>query len=142
MYSYPVTLERDDNGTVLVGFPDLSWVHTFGEDEADAMARASDALESAFVAIIGERAAIPAPSKIARGQKRVTLPALSAAKVAVYAAMREAGLRKADLARRLGWHVPQVDRLLDLRHASRVDQVEAALAALGKKLVIAVRDAA
>jgi antitoxin HicB len=56
--------------------------------------------------------------------------------------MREAGLRKADLARRLGWHVPQVDRLLDLRHASRIDQIEAALAALGKRLVIAVRDAA
>jgi antitoxin HicB len=142
MYSYPVTLERDDNGSILVGFPDLPWVHSFGDDEADALAHASDALESALVAIIGEREAVPAPSKIARGRKRVALPALSAAKVAVYAAMREAGLRKAELARRLGWHVPQVDRLLDLRHASRVDQIEAALAALGKRLVIAVRDAA
>jgi antitoxin HicB len=101
MYSYPVTLERDDNGSILVGFPDLPWVHSFGDDEADALAHASDALESAFVAIIGGREVVPAPSKIARGQKRVTLPALSTAKVAVYAAMREAGLRKADLARRL-----------------------------------------
>jgi antitoxin HicB len=33
---YPVTLERDDNGTILVSFPDLPEAHTFGEDESDA----------------------------------------------------------------------------------------------------------
>jgi len=31
--------------------------------------------------------------------------------------MRAARVRKAELARRLIWHLPQVDRLLDLRHA-------------------------
>jgi len=72
----------------------------------------------------------------------VTLPALSAAKLALYEAMREAGVRKADLARRLDWHMPQVDRLLDLRHASRMDQLETALAVLGKKLVLEIEDAA
>jgi antitoxin HicB len=55
---------------------------------------------------------------------------------------RDAGVRKADLARRLGWHAPQVDRLLDLDRASRLDQLEAALAALGKRLSIELRDAA
>lgn len=142
MYSYPVTLMPDDNGTILVGFPDLPWVHTFGEDETDASARAVDALESAFIAIIGDREAVPRPSKAERGAAVVTLPALSAAKVALYEAMREQGVRKTELARRLGWHMPQVDRLLDLRHASRLDQVEAALHALGKTLVVEVRDAA
>jgi antitoxin HicB len=56
--------------------------------------------------------------------------------------MREAGVGKADLARRLNWHMPQVNRVLDLRHASRIDQLEAALAALGKKLVLEIEDAA
>ncbi len=54
----------------------------------------------------------------------------------------QAGVTKAELARRLGWHGPQVDRLLDLNHASRLDQIEAALAALGKRLQVTVRDAA
>jgi antitoxin HicB len=67
---------------------------------------------------------------------------LSAAKVGLYEAMRAAGVRKAELARRLGVHMPQIDRLLDLRHASRLDQVEPALRAVGKRLVVAVRDAA
>jgi antitoxin HicB len=56
--------------------------------------------------------------------------------------MREAGVRKADLARRLGWQKSQVDRLLNLSHASRLDQIEQALGALRKRLVIAVEDAA
>ena len=52
--------------------------------------------------------------------------------------MREEGIRKTELARRLGWHLPQVDRLLDLDRASRLDQVEAALGALGLRLDVNV----
>jgi len=69
-------------------------------------------------------------------------PALAEAKLALYGAMRAAGIGKAEMARRLNWHLPQVDRLLDLMHASRLDQIEAAFAALGKVLSIEVRDAA
>jgi antitoxin HicB len=44
--------------------------------------------------------------------------------------MREEGIAKAELARRLGWRLPQVDQLLDLAHASRLDQIELAFQAL------------
>ncbi len=40
--------------------------------------------------------------------------------------MREQGIGKAELARRLSWHPPQVDRVLDVRHKSRLDQMESA----------------
>ena len=142
MYSYPVVLKPDDNGTILVRFPDLPGVRTFGDDKADALHRAIDALETMLIARMDEKKDIPRASKPRRGQKTVTLPALSAAKVALYEAMRTHGVRKAELGRRLGWHMPQVDRLLDLRHASRLDQLEAALAALGKALHVEVKDAA
>ena len=56
--------------------------------------------------------------------------------------MRTAGIGKAELARRLNCHLPQVDRLLDLRHASRLDQLEAAFRALGKQLSIEISAAA
>ena len=142
MFAYPADFTLDDNGTTLVSFPDVPIARSFGEDEADALARGIDALETAFIALITERAPIPRPSRARRGQKLVTVPALSAAKLALYEAMREGRIRKSELARRLKWHLPQVDRLLDLRHASRMDQIEAALAALGKKLVLEIRDAA
>jgi antitoxin HicB len=138
MYAYPVILAPDDNGTVMVSFPDIPFAHTFGNDEDDAMRRAADALQAAFVAIIGDRDDVPRPSKVKRGQKTVALPALAALKVALYEAMRASDIRKTDLARLLGWHLPQVDRLLDLRHAPRMDQIEAALNALGRRLVVSV----
>jgi antitoxin HicB len=72
----------------------------------------------------------------------VTLPDLIEAKVELYREMRSAGVRKSDLGGRLGCHMRQVDRLLDLHHASRLDQIEAAFAALKKTLVLEVRDAA
>ena len=45
------------------------------------------------------------------------------------------------LARRLRWHLPQVNRVLDPRHTSRMEHVEAALAALGRRLIINVAHA-
>jgi antitoxin HicB len=71
-----------------------------------------------------------------------TLPALTEAKLALYTAMRAGKIGKAELARRLNCHMPQVDRLLDLRHASRLDQLEAAFRVLGKQLSVQVSEAA
>ena len=141
MLAYPVDLERDTNGTLLVTFPEFAEAVTFGDDESDALLRAVDALETVLAARIDDREEIPLPSPAA-GRPSVVLPALTAAKVLLYRAMRERGVRKADLARRLGWHGPQIDRLLDLNHASRLDQIEAAFAALGKRLTPDLADAA
>ena len=47
--------------------------------------------------------------------------------------MTEQGIKKSELARRLGWHMPQIDRLFDWRHASKFDQIEAAANVLGKR---------
>ena len=141
MLAYPVDLERDTNGTLLVTFPEFAEAVTFGEDESDAVLRAVDALETVLAARMDDREDIPLPSPAA-GRPCAVLPALTAAKVLLNRAMREAGVRKADLARRLGWHGPQIDRLLDLNHASRLDQIEAALAALGKRLTVDLADPA
>jgi antitoxin HicB len=137
---YPVTLERDDNDTVLVGFPDFPEAHTFGEDESDALERAKDALATVIDAYIKDRRDIPSPSAVAR--HRVTMPALVEAKVRLYETMRAAKVNKSELARRLDWHLPQVDRLLEMTHASKLEQIESAFAVMGKRLVVAVEDVA
>jgi len=137
---YPVILERDDNGTILVSFPDFPEAHTFGDDEADALAHAKDALATVIDAYIKDRREIPLPSaRVTR--YRVTAPALIELKVRLYEAMRGARITKAELAHRLDWHPPQVDRLLAMTHGSKLDQIEAAFRALGKRLVVGVEDA-
>ena len=115
---YPIKLTRDEDGSLLatsVDFPELT---TFGDDREDALRHAVDAIEEAIAARIAHRREIPQPSK---GRNRVHLPTQTEIKVLLYIAMREQGVRKSELARRLRWHLPRVDRLLNLNHASRVD---------------------
>jgi antitoxin HicB len=50
--------------------------------------------------------------------------------------MRAAGLNKSQLAERLVWQPSQVTGLFDGRHASRLDQIEAARQPLGRRLVV------
>lgn len=137
MFDYPVILTPDD-GTVLVTFPDVPEAITFGADTDEALLYAVDALESALSFYVDDRKPLPVPSKPKRGQRTVRPSALECAKLGVYQAMTEQGIKKAELARRLGWHMPQVDRLFDLKHASRLDQIEAAARALGRHVEVSV----
>ena len=138
MLDYPVILEAQPEGGFVVTFPDVPEAITQGEDEDEALMYAIDALESALSFYVDDRKPLPIPSKPKRGQKTVRPSALECAKLGVYQAMTEQGIRKSELARRLGWHMPQVDRLLDLKHASRLDQIEAAARALGRHVEVTV----
>ena len=142
MIRYPIKLTKDSDGSLLVTAPDLPEVTSFGCNEADALIHAADAIATALQGRIGDRKNIPPPSPAKRGQRLVTLSALVTAKLALYRAMIETGTRKADLARRLNVHPPQIDRLLDLDHDSRLDQIENAAHVLGRELHIELVTAA
>ena len=132
MLSYPLRL-RKDGATILAVSPDFPELTTFGIDRADALRHAVGAFEEAIAARMARRQRLPSPSA---GRTRVELPTQTALKILVYQAMQAEGLTKAGLARRLHWHAPQVDRLLDIRHATRLDQMDAALNAMGRRLSI------
>lgn len=137
MFDYPVTLTPDGD-TVLVTFVDVPEALTFGADEDEALLQAVDALETALSFYVDARKPLPLPSRAEPGQQTVRPSALEGAKLGVYQAMTEQGIKKAELARRLGWHMPQVDRLFDLNHASRLDQVEAAARVLGRHIEVRI----
>jgi antitoxin HicB len=141
MLRYAVKLLKDSNGTLLVDVPSIPEAHTFGEDRDEALMRAVDAIETALIGYVEDRLPIP-KSDPKPGRNFVTLPALTEIKLALYETMRAQRVGKAELARRLNCHLPQVDRLLDLMHSSRLDQLEAAFRALGKQLSIQVSEAA
>jgi antitoxin HicB len=139
---YPIELEPDDNGTFLVtckAFPELT---TYGTDEADAQAHALGALEEAIAARIARGEAIPAPPARAGKGRTVNLPLLTTLKIALYSELKRQYVSRAELARRLGWHRNQVDRLLKLDHASRLDQIEAAFKVLDQHVDVSVREVA
>jgi antitoxin HicB len=130
-------------GGFVVTFPDFPWGITQGDTEAEATEMAQDAIALVIEELIRRGAEIPEKSRV-RGRKyrTIRLPAMQTAKVELYRQFRASGLRKVDLARRLGIPKTVVDRLFDLNHHSRLDQIEAAFAVLGKRLAVQIEDAA
>ena len=138
--AYPVSLERQEDGSILASFPDIPEALTEGETEREALAEAEDCLIAALGGYIQARRAVPQPAP-AHGRTLVPLPALIAAKLALYRAMRTKGIGNTALAERLGVTEGAVRRLVDPDHRSHIGQVEAALHALGQRLVVATQAA-
>jgi antitoxin HicB len=138
---YPAKFTADkENGGFVVTFPDLPGV-TEGDTIEEAMEMASEALGLALTEYVERNLDLPTPGKLRRGMKMVRVSALKEAKFGLYNAMRTAGVRKAELARRLRCQRNEVERLLDPFHGTKIDQIEQALAAVGKRLVVEIRDA-
>ena len=138
--AWPTELQPQEDGSILVSYPDIPEALTEGETEAEALAEAQDCLIAALGGYVGARRGIPRPSP-ARGRAVVPLPALPAAKVALYGAMRAECVSNSELAARLGVTEGAVRRLLDLEHRSHIGQIEVALGALGRRLSVATQAA-
>jgi antitoxin HicB len=134
-FSYPVLLNPEPDGGFVVTFPDVPEAITQGDDVPDALAQAADALEEAIAGRIRRGESIPSPSPVS-DLPIVPVPPLTAAKAALYLALREAGISQSELAARLGCDEKEVRRLLDPRHASKLSRIQKALAALGKGIAL------
>ena len=140
-HAFPYAFEPEESGGVLVQFVDVPEAHTAGATEAAAGEQALDCLIAALGGYIRLGRKLPRPSP-ARGRPVATLPPLVAAKLALYEAMRTQAITRTELARRLGLQENAVRRLLDLDHRSHIDQIDRALAVLGKRLEVRVLEAA
>jgi len=140
-FRFPATVKVDRAGFYLVTFPDVPEAGTDAPTRADALHEATDALIAALGGYVTDRRPIPQPSRAKPGQVLLTLSTLIAAKLALYEAMREAGISNVELGSRLGISEGAVRRLLDLDHRSHVSQIEAALQVFGQCLVVSVQAA-
>jgi antitoxin HicB len=147
MLSYWAQFEPDrKDGGFVVRFPDFGFGVTQGETVDEAVEMAEDLLKNLVGQTIRNSDPLPRPLK-PRGRRAsharlISLGALESAKAQLYAAFRASGMTKAELARRVPISKTNVDRLFDLDHASRLDQIEAACRALGKTLDLSIRNAA
>jgi antitoxin HicB len=141
MMMYPLVIEPDDNGTLLVTCPMLPEVTTFGSDHIDALHRGTEAVEEALAARMAAWGDVPVPDGDDLGSafaenRAVSISLPADMKLTLYLACREAGVSRADLVRRLGWKREQVDRLFRMDHASRADQIDAAVKAIGQHMTV------
>ncbi len=138
---YAIKLE-DVGGEFMATCRDVPEFATVGNDVEEVLLNAVEAMEVALSGYVDDRRPIPAPSKAKRGEHLVALPVLTVAKLGLYSAMLEQGVSKARLARMLGVHGPQADRLLDVTHGSKIEAIEHALSLLGRRMVLDVLEAA
>jgi antitoxin HicB len=139
-YVFPATVEQDEDGQFIVSFRDVPEALTSGETLEEALAEAVDCLVVALDGYVDKRKPrpLPRPSRSHPGEHAVSVPPLIAAKLGLHDAMRDAGLTPAALAERLGLSEAAARRLLDLGHHSRIEDVQAALATLGRRIEITV----
>lgn len=139
-YTYRAAFEPSDRDGLVVTFPDVPEAITEGRDKADALAMAADALGVALLTYLELGRRLP---KTSRGAgEPVTVDPEVAGKLAVIEAFRESGISQIELGRRLGKDEREVRRILDPAHATKLPAMTAALAALGRRLVVGVENAA
>lgn len=135
MRAYPVKLTKDGK-FIKVNFPDIPEALTQGVDREEALVMAKEALELAMDFYFDDRRPVPAPSQPKRGQAVVELSASTSAKVLLLNEMLRQKVHPAELARKMGTTPQVVNRLVNLRHTSKIDGIDRALRALGKRLIL------
>ena len=138
-YAYPCSLTPEAEGGFYVSFPGVIGAHTCGDDRAEALEMAEDALVVTLCAYVDNDEDIPVPVAAADGQVMVAVPPI--VKLALYTAMRKQGITADELADRLSLGESAVHKLLDPDYGSHLTQVEKALRAVGRSLVIEDRAA-
>ncbi len=140
--AYPVNLKKQKDGGYLVSFPNVPEALTDGDSRDEALRAAADCLIAALGGYVNDKRDIAKPSKFVKGRPMIHLSALTTAKLALYQTMRESGITRVALGKRLGVSEGAIRRLLDIDHRSHIGQIDAALAVLGKRLVVETQNAA
>ena len=140
---YAALFEPAEEGGFVITIPAFGWGVSQGDTEQEAREMAAALLRTLIQEHIRKGEPLPLPSK-ARGRKyrMICLPALQNAKAELYIAFQGSGIRKAELARRLGIPKTTIDRLFDFHRHTRLDRLEAAFRVLGRRLSVEVREAA
>jgi antitoxin HicB len=132
-FAYPIKLDAAPEGGFVVTCRDLPEVITDADTREGALEAAEGALQAAIEFRILENEDIPVTTKAKRGETIVAVPISTAMKAALYLAMREQGINKSELARRLGVDEKEARRMLDPKHSTKVPALEHALHILGKR---------
>ena len=116
-------------------FPDIEGV-TFCKDDVEL--EAEEVLLATFAQYITLRKAIPLPHLHNENAFPIYLPIISCLKIALHNAILETKTLRVDLARKLNINAQQIERLLDIHHASKIDALEQALYLLGYEATVSV----
>ncbi|MCY1532399.1 Antitoxin HicB [compost metagenome] len=138
MLRYPAKIEPDTVG-FMVTFRDIPEALSAGETREEAEAMAADALLVAMDFYFEDRRPVPPPSAPVGDEAMIALPASVSAKVLLLNEMLAQHVTPSELAKRMDTRKQEVNRIIDLNHATKIDTIAAALTSLGRELELSVR---
>lgn len=142
MVNYPITIHKE-NDHYWSSCKDLPEAHSAGDTIEELLANAQEGIQLALSIYVDQGREIPGATAPENDQQVVIYqPVQVIAKALLWNAMLGQGVRVADLARKLGVSHPTASRLVDFEHNSKIEQVENALKALGRRLVVIGDEAA
>lgn len=130
-FKYPVTVESNEEGGYIASFRDVPEALTEGWTLEEVKQNALDALITSIEFYIEDNRPFPKPSPVADNEEYIALPASVVSKILLLNAMAEQKVRPVDLARKMNIKPQEVNRIIDLKHNSKIDTIEKALHALG-----------
>ena len=136
---YPAKFRHDKvDGGYVVTFRDIPEAITQGDTLEEAIEMAEDALLTSMDFYFEDKRPVPMPSRPKRGERLIELPPSVTAKVLLLNAVLESRIKHSVLAKALGIPQPRINRLMDLRHTTKIDTIANALKVMGKTLEIRV----
>lgn len=139
-YQYPVTLiDNEEGGFVLTfrGIPEvLSEIWSLNELQKTG----ADALISGADMYFDCKQVFPEPLEPKEGEKLIKLPISAVAKILLHNTMIIGNIRPSDLAKKMGKMPQEINRIIDLKHNTKIDTIQDAFRALGRDLNVSITD--
>jgi antitoxin HicB len=132
---YPVIIEKDGNG-FFARFPDIPEALTGADTKEETLTQAKEALLTAFEFYFEDQRVVPPASNEEEYAYWVEVPLSVEAKLLLLNSMVEQRITQSDLAKRMETTRQEVQRIIDLKHSTKIDTLAKAIQAVGKKLTL------
>ena len=135
-YKYPVQLIDNHEGGYILHFKDLPEIESEIWALDELKETGVDALVTALDLYFEHKKIFPNPSKPQEGECLISLPISIVAKMLLLNAMVASNIRASDLAKKMNIKPQEVNRIIDLRHNTKIDTLQKAMQSIGKDFAI------
>ena len=134
MLRFPALFAEDADGGYVVTFRDIPEAITQGDTLEEAREAAQDALVTAMDFYFDGNRRVPDASAAQANEELIELPISISAKILLLNEMVGQGIRPADLAKKMNVKPQEVTRIMNLRHATKIDTLAHAFSAVDRRL--------
>ena len=138
---YGVRVERLTNGRFVTTCRDVPELTFISDDEEKAYLASADLIPACFeIHYRQKKKAMPLPSNILDGELPVFVPVRVQARILLWNTIVERGMNMKMFAEKIGVSASQAQKLVDFTKKASIENIEQALATLGKTFELSVKD--